>query len=91
MAEAAGFPQRRRVLITRFELSRIYAAGWNAANALSADERDGLMTNGGIAALNPWPAEKARERARWAEGFGRALGQERKLPFRPALLAQRPR
>ena len=76
-------------MITRFELSRIYAAGWNAANALTAEHRDALMAGGGIAALNPWPLSKTHEHARWAEGFGRALGQEKRTPFRPSLLARR--
>jgi hypothetical protein len=76
-------------LITRFELSRIYAQGWNAAGALTVDEREALMTGGGMAALNPWPLEKKHEHERWAEGFGRALGQEKKTPFRPSLLARK--
>jgi hypothetical protein len=77
-------------MITRFELSRIYAEGWNAANALTADQREELVDGGGIAALNPWPVAKKLEHARWAEGFGRALGQEKKTPFRPSLLARKP-
>ncbi len=76
-------------MITKFELSRIYAAGWNAANALSAEERDELTNGGGIAALNPYPVTKKKEHARWAEGFGRALGQEQKETFRPELLVRR--
>jgi len=76
-------------VITRFELSRVYADGWNTANALTVDQREELMEGGGIASLNPWPPAKKRERARWAEGFGRALGQEKKTPFRPSLLAAR--
>ena len=75
-------------MITRFELSRIYADGWNTANALTVDQQEELMARG-IAALNPWPLTKKREHARWAEGFGRALGQEKKTPFRPSLLARR--
>ena len=76
-------------MITRFELSRIYAEGWNAANALTDAGRDALASGGGIAALNPYPAEKKKEHARWAEGFGRALGQEQKEAFRPELLVRR--
>ena len=78
-------------LITRFELSRVYADGWNVASALTVDQREELMAGGGIASLNPWPPAKKREHARWAEGFGRALGQEKKTPFRPSLLARKPR
>jgi hypothetical protein len=79
------------LMITRFELSRIYAEGWNAANALTVEQREDLAVRGGIAALNPWPPSKKREHARWAEGFGRSLGQEKKTPFRPSLLARRSR
>ncbi|HEY0303189.1 MAG TPA: hypothetical protein VGC36_17715 [Rhizomicrobium sp.] len=57
---------------TEFALSRIYAEGWNAAGKLSAAQRT-LLETGGVAALNPYAVETP-ERARWAEGFGRALG-----------------
>jgi hypothetical protein len=76
-------------MITKFELSRIYADGWNAANALTIAQRDELVDGGGIAALNPWPLAKKHEHQRWAEGFGRALGEEKHTPFRPSLLARK--
>ncbi|MEI9887446.1 MAG: hypothetical protein WDN08_13285 [Rhizomicrobium sp.] len=56
---------------TDFALSRIYAEGWKAAGKLTAAERT-LLEAKGVAALNPYA--EAPERARWAEGFGRALG-----------------
>ena len=56
-----------------FLLSRIYAEGWNAACALSANESDGLDL-WRVAALNPYAAEP--ERTRWSEGFTRALGTD---------------
>jgi len=77
-------------MVTKFELSRIYAAGWNAASALSSADRDTLIEKGGIEAVNPWPLANKLEHKRWAEGFGRALGQELKTPFRPGLLSRRP-
>jgi hypothetical protein len=56
---------------TAFKLSRIYAEGWNAANSLSANDRDGLEL-WRVAALNPYVIEP--ERSRWSEGFTKALG-----------------
>lgn len=54
-----------------FALSRIYAEGWKAAGKLSSADSATLEAKG-VAALNPYTEEEAR--ARWAEGFGRALG-----------------
>ncbi|MEJ0040943.1 MAG: hypothetical protein WDM81_01350 [Rhizomicrobium sp.] len=54
-----------------FELSRIYAEGWNAAWKLSPAQA-AVLERRGMAALNPYA--EGRERDRWAEGFGRALG-----------------
>jgi len=54
-----------------FELSRIYAEGWNAASKLSPTD-SAVLESRGMAALNPY--EAGREHDRWAEGFGRALG-----------------
>lgn len=58
---------------TAFLLSRIYAEGWNAACALSANESDGLDL-WRAAALNSYAAEP--ERSRWSEGFAKALRSE---------------
>lgn len=49
-----------------FQLSRIYAKGWNMAKALSSDRLDGLDEQG-IAAMNPYRIED--ERRRWQQGF----------------------
>ena len=54
-----------------FRLSRVYAQGWNAANGLSMDERDGLEQRC-IEARNPFASDP--ERSRWSEGFMEALG-----------------
>lgn len=56
---------------TDFELSRIYAQGWNAAAKLTPGQNR-LLKARGADALNPYAG--AAERARWAEGFGEALG-----------------
>jgi hypothetical protein len=53
-----------------FRLSRIYAEGWNTANGLSTDEREGLEPSR-IAARNPYSDEP--ERSRWSEGFTKAI------------------
>jgi hypothetical protein len=55
-----------------FELSRIYAQGWNAANAIPANDLDDFDP-AGAAALNPYPADP--ERARWYAGFREAFGK----------------
>ena len=54
-----------------FRLSRIFAQGWNAANGMSTNERDGFELSG-IEARNPYASEP--ERGRWSEGFAKALG-----------------
>jgi hypothetical protein len=54
-----------------FLLSRIYAEGWNAANSLSADESE-TLDPAKLAALNPYATQP--EKARWNEGFTKALG-----------------
>ena len=56
---------------TDFELSRIYAQGWNAAAKLTPAQNRVLKSRG-TDALNPHTG--AAERARWAEGFDKALG-----------------
>ena len=67
---------------TDFKLSRIYAEGWNAAGQLSAAD-NATFEEQGIAGLNPYAEE--RERTRWAEGFGNALGvSTNRLPARSA-------
>ena len=47
-----------------FQLSRVYAQGWNAAKRLPADPRPDAKA---VAELNPY--KSGPERARWAEGF----------------------
>ena len=55
---------------TAFQLSRIYAEGWNAAHAGIARESSELDAKK-MEALNPYPADP--ERARWNEGFTNAF------------------
>ena len=54
-----------------FRLSRVFAQGWNAANGMSTNERDGFEPSS-IDARNPYASEP--ERSRWSEGFAKALG-----------------
>jgi hypothetical protein len=54
-----------------FRLSRISAEGWNAAKALSENEREGMKAQSADA-QNPYASEP--ERSRWSEGFSKALG-----------------
>jgi hypothetical protein len=58
------------MLDATYRLSRIFAEGWNAAHAMSANESDGLEP-WHVAALNPYATEP--ERTRWSEGFEKAL------------------
>ncbi|HWF64183.1 MAG TPA: hypothetical protein VN685_06195 [Rhizomicrobium sp.] len=53
---------------TSFQLSRIYAQGWNAAKRLPA--ADARLDAKAIAELNPYKSEP--ERTRWTEGFFKA-------------------
>jgi hypothetical protein len=55
---------------TAFRLSRIYAEGWNTANKLFA-AGDADIDPGRVAALNPYAIDP--EKARWHEGFTKAL------------------
>ena len=55
---------------TAFQLSRIYAEGWNAANKLPFHETAGF-DSAWLAALNPYAAEP--EKSRWTKGFTKAL------------------
>ncbi|MEI9990834.1 MAG: hypothetical protein WDM86_12415 [Rhizomicrobium sp.] len=64
-----------------FELSRIYAEGWNAAWKLSPAQAS-VLEKRGMAALNPYAV--GREHDRWSEGFGRALGASPKTAARGA-------
>jgi hypothetical protein len=72
MAAASGKKQHPRTVAQdasadrSFLLSRIYAKGWNASKAMSADRLLDLDAEK-IAALNPYALED--ERQRWAEGF----------------------
>ena len=50
-----------------FQLSRVYAQGWNAARRLTADARADAKA---IAELNPYQSEP--QRTRWTEGFSKA-------------------
>jgi hypothetical protein len=54
-----------------FKLSRVYAEGWRAANALPASACDGLDIET-MARINPYATEPAR--SRWNEGFAKASG-----------------
>ena len=56
--------------ISAFELSRIFAEGWNAAHKLSGGECDRLGLRV-MTALNPHREERGR--SRWMEGFTKAL------------------
>jgi hypothetical protein len=53
-----------------FQLSRIYAQGWAAANELPADAYCRLTAEEKIA-LNPHTAEP--QRSRWSDGFREAV------------------
>ena len=55
---------------TVFQLSRIYAQGWNAANKLPAPD-GAAMDADAIAALNPYANEP--ELSRWRDGFLAAI------------------
>ena len=57
---------------TAFQLSRIYAEGWNAANKLPAEEIVNI-DSAHIAALNPYAIDP--EKSRWSEGFTKALAK----------------
>ncbi len=59
-----------------FQLSRVYAAGWSAANKLTADEREAADPER-VAALNPFPTDP--QRTRWSEGFSAALGSAQRF------------
>ena len=52
---------------TDFRYSRIYAQGWNTARSLAKSGNDAADA----ATLNPYRLEA--ERARWNEGFAKAL------------------
>ncbi len=67
---------------TDYELSRIYAQGWNAALKLTPQQQ-AVLESHGVAALNPHLGD-GRARDRWAEGFGRALGAAPRVPARSA-------
>tara|TARA_R110000868_G_scaffold877_3_gene6551 strand:+ start:1233 stop:1406 length:174 start_codon:yes stop_codon:yes gene_type:complete len=51
---------------TDFELSRAYAAGWNAAKKNFMDDPE--------AATNPFP--EGAKRDRWAEGYSEAMASD---------------
>ena len=64
-----------------FKLSRVYAAGWNAANRLATRDVDALDL-ATLAALNPYVLEA--ERSKWTSGFTNALAKERPTATRKA-------
>ena len=64
-----------------FRLSRVYAAGWNAANRLATREVDALDL-ARLATLNPYVLEA--ERSKWTSGFTNALATERPTAKRKA-------
>ena len=55
--------------MTEFELSRIYAQGWNAAIGMTSSEfcEPGI---GNEVVMNPYSDEP--ERSRWSDGFRKA-------------------
>jgi hypothetical protein len=55
---------------TIFELSRIYAQGWNAAAKMPANEYSELDPSK-VAHLNPHPTDP--KRSRWNDGFRDAI------------------
>ena len=57
---------------TEFELSRIYAQGWNAANRMPANQFCELDCDKEVA-LNPYSVEP--ERSLWRDGFRKASGK----------------
>ena len=64
---AGMIPAASAVNHSPFQLSRVYAQGWNAARRLPANIRVDPKT---IADLNPHKSEP--ERTRWNEGFLKA-------------------
>ncbi len=65
---------------TNFELSRIYAQGWNMAAKLTPGQ-ERVFKAQGMDALNPYAG--ADQRARWAEGFQRGAGTFQQLAPSP--------
>jgi len=59
-------------VLSEFELSRIYAEGWNAASKLSTEESLDFDVDR-IAQSNPY--KSGQEQQRWQEGFFNALGK----------------
>jgi len=55
--------------VSAFQLSRVFAEGWNAAHKFTRDTPE--PTPHAVAALNPYASEP--KRARWIEGFKKAL------------------
>jgi hypothetical protein len=53
-----------------FQLSRLYAEGWNVANKLLSEESNDITLQK-MEALNPYPDDP--ERAKWSEGFSAFL------------------
>jgi hypothetical protein len=81
MEVADGDPYMKEGTNGTFWLSRIYAEGWNAANALATAEVDSLDL-ASLATRNPYVVEA--ERSRWTSGFTSALVTERPRMYRRA-------
>jgi hypothetical protein len=65
--------------LSSFELSRIYAKGWNAARAGQIDIPDEAL-DAFIKTSNPYAT--AAERARWEEGFKAGLRRKDEIDGR---------
>lgn len=64
---------------TPFQLSRIYAKGWQAGMN-SASEAPDFDSEASAEALNP--CEAAEERERWSQGFSEAIARKLRMPSR---------
>lgn len=64
---------------TPFQLSRIYAKGWQAGMNSTSDEPD-FDADAAAQALNP--CEVAAERERWSQGFSEAIARKLRMPGR---------
>jgi hypothetical protein len=71
---AFSVKENRMTDMTDFELSRVYARGWNAGRKALAEGRADSETFD-IDKANPYETFEAR--ARWATGFGEALQDTR--------------
>ncbi|HVP84127.1 MAG TPA: hypothetical protein VMS78_05355 [Rhizomicrobium sp.] len=65
-----GISKKSRSIDKAFDLSRVYAEGWNASRKLSIFETDD--SDGAGESLNPYTREP--QRSRWAKGFAAGMG-----------------